>query len=493
MIGSLFKKHHLEIFLIIIILMTAIFWRFYNFSSRWTLNQDQARDAIIAHFAIASRQLPLLGPPSSAGPFSFGPLYYWIIILLEILIPAINGPWIGFATLSVLSVVLFYFLGKVFDKSLAVIAASLAAFASLDIFNAPDMLNPMLTGFAVSLTFFSLAKLIQQKRLTFSLLLGFSTGLAVNLHLQSLSLIPLLLLAVVLNNFNLTKKILAALGITCGFLLSVTPLIYFDLSHKWTWTKSVYKYLTVGQNKFNLHYTWTDDLVNFWPNLWGSVLSNQPLLGYLFIGMLLLAIFFVFRKKLAVPKTFIIIFITFILQIIILHFYKGPRLPNYLILYHPFLIFLTSWAIWIIYKSQKYLALAILTITLIVAGYSNWQIVTRGSQIKLMQALKQNLEAKKAGPFQVYSFDNSYNISLPLFYLLQSEGKINPSGGKIGACDHLITRTADLTGYDDNCPDGDNLIVEGGQYRVFDLNKGERNLFKVTPEKIYSWLYNNYR
>lgn len=55
-----------EIALLLVIVLFASFWRFYNYENRWTLHQDQARDAVIGLYAIEIRQLPLLGPPSSA-------------------------------------------------------------------------------------------------------------------------------------------------------------------------------------------------------------------------------------------------------------------------------------------------------------------------------------------------------------------------------------------------------------------------------------------
>ena len=79
------KINKIEILLFCLVLFSAIFWRFTNYSNRWTLSQDQARDAIIALEAIKEKGLPLLGPPSSAGPFSFGPTYYFLIIFFTIL------------------------------------------------------------------------------------------------------------------------------------------------------------------------------------------------------------------------------------------------------------------------------------------------------------------------------------------------------------------------------------------------------------------------
>lgn len=96
-----------------LVLFFDVFWRFVNYPNRWTLNQDQARDAIIGLYTLTQKTLPLIGPPSSAGAFSFGPIYYWLIALFTAVIPISPfGPWIGFTLLSAASVIIFYFFGR---------------------------------------------------------------------------------------------------------------------------------------------------------------------------------------------------------------------------------------------------------------------------------------------------------------------------------------------------------------------------------------------
>ncbi|MCX8009126.1 MAG: hypothetical protein N3A54_05525, partial [Patescibacteria group bacterium] len=62
------------------ILMLSCFLRFFRYSDRWGLAYDQAHDALIARHAIASGQMPLVGPFSSAGPFQISGVWYWFIM-----------------------------------------------------------------------------------------------------------------------------------------------------------------------------------------------------------------------------------------------------------------------------------------------------------------------------------------------------------------------------------------------------------------------------
>lgn len=194
-----------------------------------------------------------MGPPSSAGNFSFGPLYYYVIIIFTYLLPFVNGPWVGFTLLSVCSVIIFYYIGKkIGGLAFGTILGLVSAFSSASIFHAPDLLNPMLLVFFVPLSILSMIKTLESKRFIYPAMLGFSTGVAINSHLQSLGLIFLIILTLI---FKKSKKIKTSLGIILGLIISFGPLIYFDLQNNGVWIKSIFEYLRFGQNKFNITYS----------------------------------------------------------------------------------------------------------------------------------------------------------------------------------------------------------------------------------------------
>lgn len=484
----------IEILLIFLVLFSAFFWRFINYSNRWTLSQDQARDAIIALEAIKEKSIPLMGPPSSAGSFSFGPIYYWLIIVFTLLTPnLVSGPWIGFTLLSCASVILFYLLGRLLEgKSFALILGLISSFAVMDVFNAPDMLNPMPVGFLTTLSFISVILLLEKRKLIYSLPLGLTVGLAINFHLQSLGLLAFFPLCIFLNNFKPWQRFKIILGLGTGIIISFIPLIYFDLIHKGAWISSIFQYLTTGQNKFNNQITPLGELTTFWPKLWGEVIFNQSNLGYFLIGLLIISsIIILYKTKTLTPKSVRVIFLSFIIQIFALHFYKGPRLPVYLIIFHPYLIFLLGYCVWVIWRYQRLLGIILLLIILVTEGLGDLQIINTVSQAPKVLKIKEELESKIKGPFDIYSYTSSFNLSLPLFYLLQKQGKTAEDGIKIGACDYYISRAANLSDYDENCPSQDNIVVIDENLRIYSL-KDTSNLFRITPKKIYSWLYDNY-
>lgn len=486
----------IQMFAPFIIVFFALFLRFYNFSNRWTLSQDQARDAIIGIYALNNKLLPLLGPPSSAGPFNFGPLYYWLIELFSLIIPGISGPWIGFTLLSTFSVLVFYFFGiRLLGKRFGFILGMVAAFASSDVFNAPDMLNPMLIGLCVAVVFFALQKVVGEGNSIFSLLLGAFIGIAINFHLQSIGLITILFLTLFFNKFSINEGFKIFILSVIGFITSFIPLIYFDILHKGAWLQSVIHYATSGQNKFNISQSWSNDLIKFWPKLWGEVITNFSISGYLLLGIFLISLILVFKNKYKIPSVTKIIFLSFVLQIILVHFYKGPRMSVYLIVYHPFFIFFTAFSIWVISKYQRILGFSIFVLLILICSYSDWKIINQSTQVPLILSIKRDLTKNLTGSYRIYSFKDSFNISLPLFYLLQKEGKISESGTKLGACDYYIKRAENLSEYDENCPSKENILAEKQQYKILNLSEipdSTKDLFEVTPSNIYNWIYSNY-
>ena len=299
------------IFPILPLLIFAAFFRFANYPDRLTLHQDQARDAIIAQYSIDHKTLPLLGPPSSAGLFSFGPIYYWIIISFNLLMPFfVFGPWLGFTLFSLLSVYIFYLLGKnLYGHRFGLLLALVSAVCASEVLNAPDMLNPVLISFFTTLALFSSVMLLKKQKLLYGLLLGLSVGTALNLHLQAIGLLSLLVITpVILRSF---KILIVSL---LGFIISFLPLIYFDIINKGIWVKSVIDYITTGQNKFNVFYSLKDEVISFWPKLWGEVISSNAYVGY----FLLILFLFAFRKRF-INKGVALILSVFLFQIILMH------------------------------------------------------------------------------------------------------------------------------------------------------------------------------
>lgn len=467
--------------LLILIILAAIFWRFTNYSNRWTLSQDQARDAIIGMYSLENHLLPLVGPPSSAGNFSFGPIYYWFIMVFTVIFPFTGGPWIGFTLLSIFSVVLFFYLGKTLGGwPFALISGSVASFTSASVFHSTDMLNPILVSFGTTLALFSLAQLMAGK-IKFALLLGFSVGLTINAHFEALGLLSLFILVIFMDSRLRGNDRRGVVYMLTGFILTLIPSFIFNFQTGGQWFSGLFNYFTSGQEKFNVVYSLKSELT-FWPKLFGEVLVGIPEAGYLILLITVIAIILAWNKK-WLSKFWWIIALSFIFQVVLLHFYKGPRSPVYLIVFHPFIVFLFAWSIWIFWKLNRYLGIVLLAGFLLISGYSNLKIIKIPSQLPVVYSIKEQIDSKRYPSLNIYSYGQSNQISLPLYYLYLKEGKISDQGKKIGACENVALCPTEI-------PPG---IVKDS-YLIYELDEPEKLGFaKLTKEGIYNWLFSYYK
>ena len=475
------------------ILLLSFFLRFYRFSSRWILNQDQARDTVMIMYALKEHSLPLLGSPASAGPFSFGPYYHWLIGFFKTIIPTVTGPWIGFAVVSSLIPLFFWFLAKnVADKYLAFFLGLTAALATAQVINAPDMLNTVLTSYLVSFCFCGLAFYLKKQSFSRLFLFSFLAGLATVPHFQSLGVLSLPALVFLFELFKKNRfgdKIKKSLTIITALLLSYSPLLLFDIFHQGAWLKSVFLYFSSGQNKFYYPVRWLTDLTVFWPSLWGQVISGYPRLGYLLclvFGLIFLSIFLKPRQNFKKNKFIFFLVASFLMQVVFIRYYKGVRSSEYFFTFHPYFIFFTAWSLWQLFKKQKILAV-VLSFSLFLFIFKNdlSSIKTDQSQASLIQEIRQEVEAKTGQTsFSFYTYRGDNMLNLPLFYLFYENGQIQDQAYKIGTC------RADETV---SCPPADSIISQRGHYLVYDLNQVSLESFTpLTAQKINSWLYINY-
>lgn len=72
---SWLRKHYL----IILVLLAALFFRLYNIGSTVTFLEDEGRDLLIMHRMIDQGRPVLLGPQTSTGNMYLGPLYYYLV------------------------------------------------------------------------------------------------------------------------------------------------------------------------------------------------------------------------------------------------------------------------------------------------------------------------------------------------------------------------------------------------------------------------------
>src|SRR3990167_2783182 len=125
---SIIKNFHVHRVLVLSILLLAIFFRFYDYLDRIVILADNSRDVQVAKYALDHYKIPQIGQFSSAGPFFYGPWYYWILMLFSVIPLGLLSPWYMMTFFSIVFILLIYRLGREIEsKWVGIIAAFFAA------------------------------------------------------------------------------------------------------------------------------------------------------------------------------------------------------------------------------------------------------------------------------------------------------------------------------------------------------------------------------
>ncbi|MDD4027279.1 MAG: glycosyltransferase family 39 protein [Candidatus Shapirobacteria bacterium] len=479
-----FKKKLLKNKWLILIILIAAILRFAFYQDRLVLNQDQCRDAVIALYANRTSFFPPIGPPSSAGPFNFGPWYYYFVMFFSKVIPFSAGPWIGFTLMSIISVFLYAKIGEIISgKKGMIITGLIAAFSPALVNSSSDMLNTVIIGFSSALVLFFTAKFFKEEKIVWIILLSFFIGISINFHFQSLGLLSFLLLIVLINNFSLFKRIKLAFFAFIGLFISFLPIIYFDINRNLVWIKSLIEYYTVGVKKFYVPVRWLTELRDFWPKLFGYVTTGIPNIGYLWLILGLITLFIILKKKEKIDNFWLTIVFSLLIQVFLLRYYKGPRSNEYLIAFYGSIILISSWILINIYSFKKSVGVILLSLIIILASsFAFKQIKQNPSQAKTIFSIKKELESQIKENINIFGYKNSNMVSLPIFYLFYYQNRIDDNGQPFAFCDN--NRFV--------CPTGQFMTKDNYLIYKLDEIKDKTDFNQITPENIYQILMVNY-
>lgn len=471
---------------IIAILLLAFFLRSYNYVHRVAMSYDQGRDAAISLYAVQNHKLPLLGPPSSAWGMNFGPLYYYFAMISVIAFQGNLAPWIGFTFLSLLSVYLYYLIGSSVDKKLGLALSLVAAISLGEVSNSANLSNILLVPIGTILVFYALSILTRKSSIWASIILGIGIGIAINGHLQSLGLLIFIPGSFLILHDKIRTKIIHLFVQLFGLILTLVPLIIFELQHQFAYVKSLLDYAINGQKKFYIPVRWLTDITQFWPQLLGKIVTGIPSSGYIIIALAILV-----TKRRRVNKFFLLLTVGFITQIILIRYYKGPRSPEYMLIVYPYALIFTSWAIKTIYDSKKIIGVSLICL-LSIACFSRLPQELKGnSAYPSILSIKNEIETRLAGKVALGSILGSGEINSALYYLLSKDNRVDDNSSQIiTVCDNIKPPFI-------RCPNIPKLI-DNGKYVIY-LNSAtqsavlrEYNYEIITDEKLYKRLYNNY-
>lgn len=239
------KSKIIRLWPVFLLILLTVLLRLVNLEQLFYFTYDEAVPAFVGRRIILWHHIPLIGGVTPFG-FHLGPYFYWFYALLLFigkLNPIIWG-WAA-AVLASLTTFLIYIAGREFaNKKVAFAAAAFWTFSYLA--NVYDRhLWALYWGpLTALLTVLSLNKIISgQKKYIYIL----SAVLAISIHADPSNLVFVLVAALTFFIFKLPYK--KAIFLFIAFLIiTVTPLLIFDLRHNFANSAPIVSFIQKGNN-----------------------------------------------------------------------------------------------------------------------------------------------------------------------------------------------------------------------------------------------------
>lgn len=414
--------------ILIAVILVGIFLRFYRLEGFVTFLGDQGRDAIIVKRIITLEHFPAIGPPTSIGQVYLGPFYYYFI-----------APWLlffnyqpvglafGVAVYSSFYLLVNYFIVKeLFNKRISLISTLFLSFSSVLIDFSRFSWNPNLLPLFTLLTIYFAIKSLQTNKWHYFFLLGAFLSFSIQLHYLALFLIPAI--GIIFLSSLYKKSVKQLISQFHNFLISVlsfiifsSPLIIFDLRHQFLNSKlflALFKSSgTTLSTKFNSLF---DSF--YFLNLYSLNINLNRFLVYLLLLFLLLA-FVTLIKRSSNFKTFLLFFL---LTMLGMSFYNGPKHPHYFGVLYPLYYIIISYFLVFPKKSfwEKFITI-VFVIGFIFLNFQKYPYFKHPSndQISLAQNIAQKISDNvKKEKFTVTALPEKYSDAT-YRYFLETQGK----------------------------------------------------------------------
>jgi len=432
-----FSKYKYRVAVLTIIIL-AVFFRVYNYSTRWGLSADDSRDALIALEAIKRKEMPLIGPFSSAGPFVFGPIYFWIIMASYLIFPfSFISPWIIVTLLGILAVFVMIKLGESIEsKSAALILGALTAFSPQFTVRSAYLIQYTFVSFFTAFILFFLAQAWKTKKMLYSALFGLFIGLSLNIHYQAINLL-FLFPALLFLPIKFKSKIIHVICASAFFALPAIPILIWDSRQGYANLRNIADFFLIGQYRFYVASSWKIFLGITLSEYWMSVTGGIKLFSYFLMASSGL---FVLYNNIKTKKLFSLINIlagVFIFLLILNRYYRGERYEGYLTYFAPFILLFSGLTLNAIYKNFKLFGV-ILTLIILAGSFTllHQRIVQSNNGVGFLNEVATQLQ--KDFPNKKFSvYDQNYSLpekSQPLSFVLKTHNLTSTNGLSIGIC-----------------------------------------------------------
>lgn len=431
------SKNRTTLILLLVIIIIGAALRLYNAPYRYALGEETVRDAVVGIEGARELQAPLTGAFSSLGPFTFGPLYGYQLIVASLLIPTLYAPWIYMTMLSIAYIFVIYKIGRILiDSSFGLIVAFIAAVSPAQIISATHLTSHNMTNIFAVLAIWLFLKLLSKKEsMWWNFWLGITIGIGMNLHFQMSGLLVLPILLFVTKPKDFVRFLLSLFGVFVTFL----PLLFFELNNHWFNVRNMIDYLRFGRTRIYVANRWLFYIRDFWPGFWADALGTPiPFTIAIIIGSTLSFLLSMVKKSLS--KKFIFLFLAFSTNFIILRYYWGPRFYGYLNFLRPFVFLFTAYFLWRLTKFRSGILVALLLLLTIV--YFAWPRIVMESAPDAFSAMLYGEVAKAEKQlgnkgYTVYGCTKAYHTqynaeTFTIAFISELHHKASTSGAKVG-------------------------------------------------------------
>lgn len=435
-----FKKFLQERYFIICstaIVFFAIAIRFYNYTNRITLAADQAGFAIIARFSLLNFQLPFLGPFSSAGPFQTGGEWYWIVMAGSVFnLGNVMSPWYFMTLLSVLFVVLMIFFGRYLSGNIfGLFLGLLTAVSTSQIIQSPNLTNQTPIMLFTLLGLWSGVAYARTTDNKYIFLQALSIGIASTIHLQGAAAVVLIASTLL---FTKTKNFRAYLLVALGIAIAWIPVLIVDVFNNFFNTRNMLQYYLFNTSPVPfevLGRRWLTFILYFVPSSWGYIVGGNIWVAY---GVMILATVCAGVRivKRTLTAEWYILFVTTGLMIAVLRYTRTPLFDSYLIFLHPFVLTITCFGIYAVFRFSKIMGVLVLGIVIISGLHRAYVEIPKNTNTLLrdMSEIKHSLIQRYPNTrFTLFDYDHkTVAKSYPVALLLYQDHRITENGHPIG-------------------------------------------------------------
>lgn len=232
---------HLTLWTLAILILVGGFLRLFRLNQTLQFLGDQGRDALIVRNMLIEHDPVFIGPVTSVGNMYLGPAYYYFMLpFFALTYPSPMGPVYAVAILSTITIYLIFKLGKeMVGERAALFAAIFYSFGWIFIVQSRFSWNPNPAPFVSILMIWATYR-AWTKDSKYWILVSFFFSLLIQLHYMTLLSLPAAGIIWLISLYECWKHqrkklksfffhtILAILL----FILSLTPLILFDIKHE---------------------------------------------------------------------------------------------------------------------------------------------------------------------------------------------------------------------------------------------------------------------